>query len=61
MFFDLQLIAILLAILGQYAIMFAVYRDLQMIQTEFSLCKYHRSVTQIGDALRNGEKIWKDD
>lgn len=56
-----ELLGLLIAILGQYVLLFALYRDMQIVQTEFSLCKYHRSIAQVGDALRNGEKIWKDD
>ncbi len=57
---DYQIIGVILAILGQYTLMFAIYRDLRVIQTEFSLCKYHRSITEIGDSIRRGESAWSE-
>ena len=48
-------IGLMVAILGQYMILFPLYRDVQIIKTEFSLCPNHRSIEQIGKELRGGK------
>ncbi len=52
---DYGLIGVLVAILGQYAILLPLYRDVQTIKTEISLCPYHRNIEQIGRQLRGEE------
>lgn len=46
------IIGLIVAIMGQYVILFPLYRDVQTIKTEFSLCPNHRSIEQIGKQLR---------
>ena len=54
------IVGLIVAIMGQYAILFPLYRDVQAIKTEFSLCKYHRSIHEIGDSIRRGESAWSE-
>ncbi len=50
-------LALIVAIMGQYVILFPLYRDVQIIKTEFSLCPNHRSIEQIGKQLRRENDV----